>query len=229
MRVWRPGATAVRAIPDGGGRVELEHRSSGLFEGLVPGGRAVPRYEVEVELGETVSRGRDPYSFLPTLGELDLHLVGEGRHEELWERLGAHALEVDGAAGVAFTVWAPSARSVSVVGDWNAWDGRVHPMRSLGASGIWELFVPGVAEGQRYKFEIRGADGSLRLKADPRPRAPSTRRRTASEVFVSRLRVGRRRLDEGAARAPPPRRAGLDLRGPPAARGAGTRSRATAP
>jgi 1,4-alpha-glucan branching enzyme len=185
VRVWRPGATAVRAIPEGGEPVELEHRSSGLFEGIIPGSGAVTRYEVEVDHGGTVTRARDPYSFLPTLGELDLHLVGEGSHQDLWQRLGAHPREIDGAAGVAFTVWAPSARSVSVVGDWNGWDGRVHPMRTLGSSGIWELFVPAVAEGTRYKFEIRGADGSLRLKADPEAMAAEHPPKTASEVFTS--------------------------------------------
>ncbi len=186
VRVWRPGARTVRVVPDGGAPIELPHRASGLFEAVVPGARSLPRYEVEVELGDAITRARDPYSFLPTLGELDLHLVGEGSHQGLWERLGAHPREIDGARGVAFTVWAPSARSVSVVGDWNGWDGRVHPMRTLGASGIWELFVPGVDEGARYKFEIRGGDGSLRLKADPEAQRAEHPPKTASETFVSR-------------------------------------------
>ena len=109
----------------------------------------------------------DPYAFMPTLGELDLHLAREGRHEELYEKLGAHVREVDGVEGVAFAVWAPSARSVSVVGDFNSWDGRLHPMRSLGSSGIWEVFLPGVGAGNRYKFELLTPDGEVRLKADP--------------------------------------------------------------
>jgi 1,4-alpha-glucan branching enzyme len=161
VRVWRPEAGAVRVIPDGGTPVELPHRSSGLFEAPLPGEGPPPRYEVEVEHGGRVGRDRDPYSFLPTLGELDLHLVGEGRHQALWQSLGAHPREIDGTAGVAFAVWAPSARSVSIVGDWNGWDGRVHPMRSLGSSGVWELFVPAAGSGAHYKFEIRGADGVL--------------------------------------------------------------------
>jgi 1,4-alpha-glucan branching enzyme len=185
VRVWRPDATAVRVLTEGGEPVELAHGDSGLFEGLLPDLATPPRYEVEVEYDGRLSRGRDPYSFLPTLGELDLHLVGEGRHQELWERLGAHHREVDGAAGTAFAVWAPSARSVSVVGDWNGWDGRVHPMRSLGSSGVWELFVPGIAPGAHYKFEVRGADGGLRLKADPMAIAAETPPRTASTVFAS--------------------------------------------
>ena len=110
---------------------------------------------------------RDPYAFPPTIGELDVHLAGEGRHEELYARLGAHRRVVDGVAGVSFAVWAPNAASVSVVGDLNDWDGRLHPMRSLGGSGIWELFIPGMLTHSRYKFEIRTRTGSLRLKADP--------------------------------------------------------------
>jgi 1,4-alpha-glucan branching enzyme len=103
----------------------------------------------------------------PTLGDLDLHLIGEGRHERLWDALGAHVRSHEGADGVSFAVWAPAAQAVRVVGDWNSWDGRVHPMRSLGSSGVWETFVPGIGAGQRYKYEIVGADGHLRLKADP--------------------------------------------------------------
>src|SRR5665648_193641 len=103
----------------------------------------------------------DPYSFLPTIGDLDLHLAGEGRHEQLYEKLGAHLREIDGVAGVAFAVWAPAARSVGVVGDFNSWDGRLHAMRSLGPSGIWELFVPGVEEGTNYQFEIHTQGGEL--------------------------------------------------------------------
>ena len=185
VRAWWPEATSVHALPEDGEPVELTHRASGLFEGLIRGVAAPPRYELEVVRDGRTVRTRDPYSFLPTLGELDLHLLGEGRHHELWQRLGAHLRTVDGAEGTAFAVWAPSARSVSVVGDWNAWDGRVHPMRSLGSSGIWELFVPGVGPGAHYKFEVRGADGTLRLKADPMATAAETPPRTASTVFES--------------------------------------------
>ncbi len=186
VRVWRPEATAVRVVPDGGDPVDAPHASSGLWVAPLPGDGPPPAYEVEVEHSGHVHRARDPYAFLPTLGELDLHLVGEGRHEALWESLGARVREVDGTSGVAFAVWAPSARSVSAVGDWNGWDGRVHPMRTLGASGVWELFVPGLAEGEHYKFEVRGADGALRLKADPIAAAAEVPPRTASVVFSSR-------------------------------------------
>src|SRR5215472_6089646 len=110
---------------------------------------------------------KDPHTFAPTLGDIDLYLLGEGRHEQLYERLGAHVVELESVRGTAFAVWAPAARSVSLVGDFNSWDGREHAMRALGSSGIWELFVPGVEPGVCYKYEIVGADGELRLKADP--------------------------------------------------------------
>src|SRR5438876_10706131 len=119
---------------------------------------------------------------LPTLGELDLHLAAQGRHEQLDEKLGAHVREVEGVVGSAFALWAPSARSISVVGDFNTWDGRIHPMRSLGAAGIWELFIPGVEDGARYKFEIRTTNGRVQLRADPVAQATEVPPQTASVV-----------------------------------------------
>ncbi len=121
---------------------------------------------------------------MSTLGELDLHLAGEGRHERIYDLLGAHAID----DGVRFAVWAPNARGVSVVGDWNGWDGREHPLRPVGSSGIWEAHVPEAAEGARYKFEVKGADGRLRLKADPYARAAEVPPLDASVVFSSRYR-----------------------------------------
>jgi 1,4-alpha-glucan branching enzyme len=166
VRAYRPEAQKVRVQPAG---IEAELKDpSGLWEALLPKAKLPLEYELEVEYadGNTYTL-RDPYSFLPTLGELDIHLVMEGRHEQLYERLGAHVREIDGVAGTAFAVWAPNARSVAVVGEFNSWDGRLHPMRSLGSSGIWELFVPGVGDGQKYKYEVRAQDGRLRIKADP--------------------------------------------------------------
>jgi 1,4-alpha-glucan branching enzyme len=126
-------------------------------------------YLLEVEYpGKKVFKLRDPYSFLPTLGEMDLYYAGEGKHERLWERMGAHLIHHNGVRGVSFAVWAPTAAGVSVVGDFNGWDGRLHAMRRMGASGIWELFVPEVGDGARYKFEIRPGHGGTRvLKSDP--------------------------------------------------------------
>ena len=166
VRAYRPDAERVVVQPAG---VELKQvNGDGLFEGVIKDAKLPMRYELEVAYptGDTYTFA-DPYSFLPTLGEMDLHLAGEGRHEDLYCRLGAHVREIEGVTGTAFAVWAPAARSVSVIGDFNSWDGRLHPMRSLGSSGIWELFLPGVGEGGVYKFEIHTQDGNLRLKADP--------------------------------------------------------------
>ncbi|HET7759401.1 MAG TPA: 1,4-alpha-glucan branching protein GlgB [Gaiellaceae bacterium] len=189
VRAWRPEAATVVARPENAEPVELELRHpAGLFEGFVPEADAPLSYELEVSYpdGNTFTL-RDPYAFAPTLGELDLHLAGEGRHERIYERLGAHVREVDGVAGTAFAVWAPNARTASVVGDFNGWDGRLNPMRSLGSTGIWELFVPGVGEGGRYKFELKGPAGEvLPLKADPYALATEVPPATSSRVYVSR-------------------------------------------
>ena len=116
----------------------------------------------------------DPYAFPPVLSEFDLHLIGEGTHYRLYDTLGAHVREIDGLRGVQFAVWAPNAERVSVVGDFNAWDGRVHPMRSRGGSGIWELFLPDLGDGAVYKFEIRSRLGPTPfMKADPYAFRPS--------------------------------------------------------
>jgi 1,4-alpha-glucan branching enzyme len=166
VRAYRPDARAVRVQPAG---VEAELKDpAGLWEALLPKAKLPLEYELEVEYadGNTFTL-RDPYAFLPTLGDFDLHLIGEGKLEQLYSKLGAHVIEIDGVAGTGFAVWAPNAKAVSVVGDFNSWDGRLHPMRSLGGSGIWELFVPDVGEGAKYKYEIRTRDNRLRIKADP--------------------------------------------------------------
>src|SRR5688572_19389370 len=120
------------------------------------------------------------------LGELDLHLAGEGRHERIYERLGAHVVD----DGISFAVWAPNARRVAVVGDWNGWDGRVDPLEPQGSSGIWAGIVPAAAEGQAYKFEVDGADGSMRLKADPFAFHAEVPPKTASRIYRSRYEWG---------------------------------------
>jgi 1,4-alpha-glucan branching enzyme len=165
VRALRPAAESVTVQPHG---VRLEHVGDGIWEGAVEGAELPLRYELEVRYPDGVELTlKDPYAFLPTLGEIDLHLLGEGRHETLYEKLGAHVRELDGVTGVSFAVWAPAARAVSVVGDFNGWDGRLHPMRSLGSSGVWELFVPDVAEWAVYRYEIRTQSGELREKSDP--------------------------------------------------------------
>ena len=169
VRAFRPDAREVLARPEGAEFVMLEQRHpAGLFEGLLHGVRLPLRYELEVSYADgNVYTFRDAYAFAPTLGDIDLHLAREGRHEEVYERLGAHVREIDGALGTSFAVWAPAARAVSVVGDFNSWDGRLHAMRVLGGSGIWEIFIPDVVDGAAYKFEILTEGGDILMKADP--------------------------------------------------------------
>ena len=167
----------------------MEHVHEGVFAATLPVS-GVPDYRLAVTypapdgtgtLPETVTD--DPYRHLPTLGEIDLHLIAEGRHEQLWRVLGAHVSEK--ADGTAFAVWAPNARGVRVIGDFNHWDGRAHPMRSLGSSGVWELFVPEVSPGTRYKYDICGPDGAWHSKADPMAALAERPPATASVVYDS--------------------------------------------
>ena len=190
VRAFRPAASAARAVIAGEGAVPLALvHPGGVFEGVLDGAELPLAYHLEVDYPDvgTVAL-EDPYRFPPAIGELDLHLIGEGRHEELWERLGAHVRGLDGVRGTSFAVWAPAARAVSVVGDFNLWDGRLHPMRSLGPSGIWELFLPGVETGATYKYEILAPDGEVRLKADPVAFAAELPPKTASVVWEPRHR-----------------------------------------
>lgn len=167
-RALLPGAKTV-ALLVGDQRYPMEPVIDALFAVAVPEHPGDYRLEIGYD-GDTVTTD-DPYRWLPTVGELDLHLIGEGRHERLWEALGAHPRSYDtpgGAVdGTSFAVWAPNARGIRVIGDFNGWDGRGHAMRSLGSSGIWEIFVPGVGAGSCYKFRILGADGNWHEKADP--------------------------------------------------------------
>jgi len=169
IRAWRPDARSVRVIEDEGGRKHELARvhEAGLFETVINDRPKVFGYQLEVDYPDgLIVKGRDAYAFLPTLGDIDVYLVAEGRHEELAERMGAHVRELGGVTGVSFAVWAPTALGVSVVGDFNSWDGRLHPMRNLGASGVWEIFVPDLGSGAVYKYEIRTALGPI-VKTDP--------------------------------------------------------------
>ena len=172
VRAFVPDARAVRLVgpdvPNAPHEMTRVH-TEGLFE-VVVSGRAVPfAYRLEVDgVDGKRSTVDDPYRFATTLGDYDRHLLAEGTHYEAHERLGAHLRVLDGVAGTVFAVWAPNARRVSVVGDFNGWDGRRHPMRLHPANGIWEVFVPGVGEGERYKYEIITRSGEpVALKADP--------------------------------------------------------------
>ena len=194
--------TAAVVLPDGR-RYPMTHLHEGVFGGTLPL-TEVPDYRIAVTYPgpEPGSAGPEtvidsPYRFLPALGETDLYLIGEGRHEQLWQVLGAHVREYgdDGVgfgkvSGTAFAVWAPNAHGARVIGDFNHWDGRGHPMRSLGGSGVWELFVPGVGDGTHYKFDICGPDGRWRRKADPLATRAEHPPATASVVFTSEYTWG---------------------------------------
>ena len=186
VRTLKPFASEVAVLLPDGSAHGMEHEHDGIWTVSLPV-EEVPSYRIRV----TWSAGADwveleePYRFLPTIGELDLHLIREGRHEELWRALGAHVRTVDGVEGTSFAVWAPNARAVQVIGSFTSWDGRLHSMRSLGTSGVWELFVPGVGAGEVYKFRILGADGTWREKADPMARAAEVPPATGSVITVS--------------------------------------------
>ncbi|MGH4023702.1 MAG: 1,4-alpha-glucan branching protein GlgB [Pseudonocardiaceae bacterium] len=198
VRVLRPHADEVTVLTDGdpgvgdpgaetSGRTAeypLQRTAVGLFHGVVPGPPG--DYRLRVRYGDHTETTDDPYRWLPTLGEVDLHLIGEGRHERLWDVLGAHLRTYPTPAGAvegtSFAVWAPHARGVRVCGDFDGWSGVATPMRSLGSSGVWEIFLPGVGAGTRYKFRLLGPDGSWHEKADPMARATEVPPQTASVV-----------------------------------------------
>lgn len=172
----------VRALIPGASRIEVHAThdrtrkpfvlnrlgNTDLFEATSTQAAHVYAYDLVVTWPDgNRSSSRDPYSFWPTLGDTDLHLFNEGNHRRLYEVLGAQLTELDGVPGTAFGVWAPNARRISVVGEFNSWDGRRHPMRMLGSSGVWEIFIPGVSEGALYKFEVLDAHGNLKVMTDP--------------------------------------------------------------
>ncbi len=165
FRVLRPFALKV-AVRAEGLLAELADDGGGFFSAVVPL-RSVPEYRLLVTYDGTELDTPDPYAFLPSLGEFDLHLLREGRHEQLWKALGAEPMTHQGESGTRFTVWAPNAQGVRIVGNFNYWDGTGFPLRSLGSSGVWELFVPGIGEGELYKFQITRPDGSMTFRADP--------------------------------------------------------------
>ena len=171
IRALMPGATGAEAVLEDDRVIPLDVCVSGLanlYCGFVAGAALPLRYRLRFHFADGATWERDDaYRFLPTLGDIDLHLFGEGTHRRLWEKLGAHVRTMDGVAGVSFAVWAPNARRVSVVGDFCGWDGRIFPMRSMGASGVFELFVPEIKPGALYKYEMVTQEGLIRVKADP--------------------------------------------------------------
>jgi 1,4-alpha-glucan branching enzyme len=203
LRVFLPDAEGVAVIDEHGHESDLERiHDAGLFEGRL--GNGARHYRLRARYGEREVELEDAYRFPPILSDFDLYLLGEGTHVDLYDKLGAHPMVLDGVEGVAFAVFAPSAKRVSVVGDFNFWDGRRHAMRVRG-NGFWEIFVPDAKAGAKYKYEIIGPDGHLLpLKSDPLAFAAELRPRTASIV-----------VDQNAIRRPQPSPPGVNaLRAP---------------
>jgi 1,4-alpha-glucan branching enzyme len=182
VRAFLPEASNVEAIGEHGEVTKLDRiHEAGLFTGTLPNG--AKRYQLRAKFGDKVVELEDAYRFPPILNDYDLYLLGEGTHQRLYDKLGAHPMSIDGVDGVGFVVLAPNARRVSVVGDFNFWDARRHPMRVRG-SGYWELFIPHARSGDHYKFDIVGPHGhTLPLKSDPLAFATEVRPKTASIVF----------------------------------------------
>ncbi|TDL83709.1 1,4-alpha-glucan branching protein GlgB [Palleronia sediminis] len=167
VRAFDPGADEMAAVTEDGTEHPLTRVEDGaaVFDGPVPGSG---HYWLRGRADGAQWEFEDAFRFGPVIGELDEYLLGEGTHQRIWTALGAHVVEHEGRHGTHFAVWAPNAQRVSVVGEWNHWDGRRHPMRLRGATGVWEIFVPDIGEGEAYKYEILGRDGALQpLKADP--------------------------------------------------------------
>ena len=184
IRARRPLATSVTAIRSNGTRIALKHLQDGIWQGRASGrGQA---YTVEAHYaGAPDWVSDDPYRFVPSVGEIDLYLFGEGRHEQLWQVLGAHCRPHEGIDGTSFSVWAPHASAARVVGDFNNWNGVGHAMRRLDDNGVWEIFLPGVGQGATYKFELLTPAGNWVLRADPMARYAEVPPATASRVTVS--------------------------------------------
>ncbi|WGL51205.1 1,4-alpha-glucan branching protein GlgB [Nocardioides sp. BP30] len=207
VRALKPLAESV-VVRWPGGEAALTHEHDGVWVGVLPLAD-VPDYRLAVTYAGEEHVVDDPYRFLPSIGELDLHLFNEGRHEELWRALGARIHRYDGPAGpvsgTSFTVWAPNARGVRLKGDFNSWDGREHPMRMLAESGVWEIFVPDVGTGAHYKFIILGADGQWSERADPMATYAEVPPATSSVVWESSYT-----WDDDAWQSARPRRQGVD-------------------
>ena len=164
VRLWRPGAEEIHLEVFEKIVSAKKVDPSGLFECVVPANTTRLDYRIYHTSGVL---SYDPYAFSSTFGDLDAYLFSRGVHYQIYNVLGGRIAEHQGASGVKFAVWAPNAKRVSLVGDFNHWDGRAHPMRSTGYSGVWELFVPGLGEGEKYKFEILTPEGHITVKADP--------------------------------------------------------------
>ena len=186
IRAFVPHADRIKVLSPRGRKVIAELSridEAGLFEAYIAPSALKTGHHFVAHFGDKSHRFDDPYRFGPGLGELDLYLLAEGRHDHAYRQLGAHVIKHEGVTGTRFAVWAPNACGVSVVGDFNHWNNRQHPLRSRGASGLWEIFIPNVGIGTHYKFSIRNAQGlDLPLKADPIALAAEVRPKSASVV-----------------------------------------------
>jgi len=168
LRLFHPDAISAEVLIGEETIPTQRLESQGIFWLWMPGRSLPMEYKVRFHFDGSATWTVDsPYRFMPTLGDQDLHYLGEGKHYNLYDKMGAHPRQIDGIPGVSFAVWAPNAKRVSLIGDFNNWDGRVYPMRSMGTSGIWELFVPGLQQGGLYKYEIQTNADELRIKTDP--------------------------------------------------------------
>ncbi|BBE30029.1 1,4-alpha-glucan branching enzyme GlgB [Tepiditoga spiralis] len=188
VRVFKPDAEKVRLVSKDK-RFYLEKiNENGLFEKVFQA-KEFFKYKFEFTgINKNKWTLRDPYSFLPQITEYDLYLFNEGNHHKIYEKLGAHKLTINRISGVLFSVWAPSAKRVSVIGNFNNWDGRVHQMRVLGSSGVWEIFIPGIKEGDLYKFEIKAQNNEILLKTDPYAFYNEVRPSNASIVYTTKYK-----------------------------------------
>jgi len=184
VRIFRPDVERVSVIPESGKPVEATRiHDDGFFVATVSSLEQGQAYELELTAGAKTWKERDPYAFGTLVGDQDIHYFGEGTHRHLYRVLGAHRRELDGVTGMHFALWAPNAKRVSIVGDFNDWDGRVHPMRRRVELGVWEIFLPAVGYGAHYKFEMLGADDRLVLKSDPFAFFSQNRESTASMTY----------------------------------------------
>lgn len=183
IRLWRPGAGQI-FLEVFGEIVEARRiHEAGIFEYVAPPHTTMHDYRVYHQNGLLAP---DPYAFSPTFGEMDMYLFGKGVHYKLYEKMGGRLTRHEGVEGAKFSVWAPNAKSISIIGDFNHWDGRINPMRVLGYSGIWELFIPGLKDGDKYKFEIHTEQGEVRVKSDPYALSSELRPATASVLADTR-------------------------------------------
>jgi len=186
VRAYLPNAQSINVIDiESGNKYRMEKiHDSGFFEAVIRDKQDFFTYKLEVTdyLNNTFTI-YDPYSFWPVITDFDLHLFNEGNHHKIYEKLGAHICELNGIQGTLFAVWAPCAKRVSVIGNFNQWDGRHHQMRLLGCSGVWEIFIPGVGQGEIYKYEIKTQSNELYIKSDPYAFYSELRPNTASIVY----------------------------------------------